>query len=186
MVPLVKFLHKLQGWDEKEFLSQYTFPLMVTSRKHIKRIPDENQIHLRHRGRQFSTMISSAQSNRIELEWLSIPWVCIISKREGGEMQMVNLGRTSNNDIVIPLPVISKFHCCFFVYGAEEVYLVDGGSTNGTFLNDTLMEENQKLPLHSGDHIRFGPQMEFEFFFPKNFWEVIPEYHQLLSRLPSS
>jgi len=49
---------------------------------------------------------------------------------------------------------ISKRHCAIFVRG-KEVFIRDFGSTNGTFVNDKLVEG--EVPLKDGDTIKAGP-----------------------------
>lgn len=61
-------------------------------------------------------------------------------KRGGEEREIVcapllTLGRTPPNDIVISHPKVSRNHAMIRMLEAGEYYLVDVGSTNGTFLN---------------------------------------------------
>ena len=182
MQPLTRFLATTVGMEQEMFVSLFTHPFVVTSKRHLQKIQSLNKADfpLQNQDR-FSTMISNVRSNKMEKDWLRAAWICPIKKEGGGEMQMVNLGRTSNNDIVIPLPVVSKFHCCFIIYGPGEVYMIDGGSTNGTFLTDIKMTPNEKTPLKSGDLIRFGSQLEFEFYFPTELWSELSSFSAILS-----
>lgn len=163
MESLRKFLFAAMGFDEQSFLERYPHPFLVTSKKTLQSAKtqlsssDENY-------KGFSTMLSKGKAE----EGLQGDWVIPLQSQSRGEMQMVNLGRTPNNEISLPFPVISKFHCCFMIYGPKDAYIIDGGSTNGTFINDTKLEGSQKQPLKSGDLVRFGTQMEFEFYFPED------------------
>ena len=48
---------------------------------------------------------------------------------------LLTIGRTPPNEIVIPHPKISRNHAMIRMLGQGEYYLIDVGSTNGTFLN---------------------------------------------------
>lgn len=73
----------------------------------------------------------------------------------------VSIGRGSNNDIVVPEKVISSLHATIS-YKNGQYYLEDNRSTNGTRLNNKLIEQNTKVTLKSGDIIHFA-KYEFRF-----------------------
>lgn len=49
--------------------------------------------------------------------------------------QLVTIGRTPPNDIIIPFPKISRNHAIIRMLTEGQHYIVDVGSTNGTYLN---------------------------------------------------
>ena len=63
-----------------------------------------------------------------------------------------SIGRQMDNHIVLSSGKVSKRHCALLVT-PREVFLRDEGSTNGTFVNGTLV---RKLPLKPGDKIGIG------------------------------
>jgi PAS domain-containing protein len=63
-----------------------------------------------------------------------------------------SIGRQMDNHIVLSSTKVSKRHCALLVT-PKEVYLRDEGSTNGTFVNGTMI---RKLPLKPGDKIGIG------------------------------
>ncbi len=63
-----------------------------------------------------------------------------------------SIGRQMDNHIVLSSGKVSKRHCALLVT-PREVFLRDEGSTNGTFVNGTLV---RKLPLKPGDKISIG------------------------------
>ncbi len=73
----------------------------------------------------------------------------------------VSVGRGPNNDIVIPKKVVSSLHATI-TYKNGQYYLEDNRSTNGTRLNNNLIEQNTKVKLKSGDIIHFA-KCEFRF-----------------------
>jgi len=64
------------------------------------------------------------------------------------------IGRGSSADIVIDNPVISRRHAMLQVMESGEVFLVDFGSRNGSFLNGFRVSVPVKL--HDGDRVAFN------------------------------
>lgn len=69
------------------------------------------------------------------------------------------IGRSSNNDIQIPEQHVSRQHAV--ISYRDGIFMIsDLGSSNGSFVNDQLVEE--PFPLFAGDTIRlFQPIIEF-------------------------
>ncbi len=63
------------------------------------------------------------------------------------------VGALAENDLVVDDPEVSKRHMKIEVRGDGRYFAVDTGSRNGTFLNETRIEEAE---LHSGDRLRIG------------------------------
>jgi pSer/pThr/pTyr-binding forkhead associated (FHA) protein len=69
------------------------------------------------------------------------------------------LGRGDHAEIRIEDPFASARHARIYEQG-NVVVIEDLGSTNGTYLNEELLESPR--PLHPGDHVRIG-ESEFSF-----------------------
>src|SRR4051794_25565837 len=68
--------------------------------------------------------------------------VAFLAKRPGNPFETrVTVGRAPNNDIVIDLPTISKFHA-FFERAGERWTLVPLAAPNGTYLNAGAVAPN--------------------------------------------
>ncbi len=65
------------------------------------------------------------------------------------------LGRTQDNQIVVSDGKASSHHAEIRSTGQEYI-VTDLGSTNGTYVNDQLIDRAQPRILHSGDRIRIG------------------------------
>jgi len=67
------------------------------------------------------------------------------------------IGRDDTNDISIHDEKISKIHCEISIIkdnlGIEEIFIKDNQSTNGTYINNELIEQ---VTLHAGDKIQIG------------------------------
>ena len=94
------------------------------------------------------------QVTTLEVNTFLVP----IVRREGSQMAFVSIGRLDGNDVVFPDITVSKFHA--YIREVDGNYLLqDGGSHNGTFVNDApvlAQKQGPATPLRSGDSVRFG------------------------------
>jgi pSer/pThr/pTyr-binding forkhead associated (FHA) protein len=67
---------------------------------------------------------------------------------------MITVGRDPESDVIIDNPGVSREHLRLERGSDGEYEVVDMGSANGTFLNDLPVK--CKIPLRSGDCVRFG------------------------------
>ena len=67
---------------------------------------------------------------------------------------VITVGRDPESDVVIDNPGVSREHLRLERAADGEYEVVDMGSANGTFLNDLPVK--CKIPLRSGDCVRFG------------------------------
>jgi hypothetical protein len=104
-----------------------------------------------------------------------------ITKRKSlAESDVITIGRSPDNDIVLYNKMISRKHAYLHLArSGERCHLVDTGSTNGTFLNGTQIEPQEKCQLKDGDEISIGPETKVVYFSPKAF-------HTFLTELESS
>src|SRR5437764_11756487 len=69
------------------------------------------------------------------------------------EEEEFTIGRDVKNNIVVDLDNVSRRHAKITVKNGQ-CYVVDLGSTNGTYLND--QEVLEEMPLRSGDYVKVG------------------------------
>ena len=74
----------------------------------------------------------------------------------------ISIGRSKTNDVILPSPHVSKLHAHFLTAPDGSLELRDAGSANGTFKNGTRLRPDERVPLRSGDKLRFG-WMETQF-----------------------
>jgi pSer/pThr/pTyr-binding forkhead associated (FHA) protein len=78
---------------------------------------------------------------------------------------LVTLGRTANNDVVVPDLSVSRFHAFAKEIDGGRITLQDAGSTNGTTVNSNSVPSQGNGPpveLKAGDNVRLG-QVELTF-----------------------
>lgn len=78
---------------------------------------------------------------------------------------LITLGRTSNNDVVVPDVSVSRIHAFVKAPSGAPLQILDANSTNGTTVNGRSVPaqgHGSGVDLKSGDSVRFG-QVEFTF-----------------------
>jgi pSer/pThr/pTyr-binding forkhead associated (FHA) protein len=82
--------------------------------------------------------------------------IALVQKREVNPWpDRISVGRTGNNDIVLPDRSVSKLHGYFTVAGSEVRY-ADAGSKNGSEVSGDPIASEQLVPVCPGDSIRIG------------------------------
>ncbi|MBP6829925.1 MAG: FHA domain-containing protein [Deltaproteobacteria bacterium] len=69
---------------------------------------------------------------------------------------LVRVGRNRVNDLVLPHPAISQFHCHLLVEGGA-VLLVPGRATNAVTVNGREVAQGQRTPLDARAEVSLGP-----------------------------
>ena len=81
---------------------------------------------------------------------------------------MITIGRSPENDIVLYNRFVSKSHAYLDLSASDEaIFLVDTESTNGTFVNNVDLAPTGNYQLADGDEISFGPETKVIYFSPK-------------------
>jgi adenylate cyclase len=95
----------------------------------------------------------------------------LIQNNENGQRQLTladgncwTVGRGDDNQFVVKDRCISRNHAMIQFTDAGDHYLIDLGSSNGTFVNGRRV--SIPVTIHDGDTITFG-QTEFEFHCPR-------------------
>lgn len=100
-----------------------------------------------------------------------------VVKRTTGTFEgMVNVGRSLNNDIVLPSNAASKLHAYFRYSSKDQAYsLTDASSTNGTFLNGKRLEPKVMELLQDGDSIVLADLPRRLFYSAQGFHDYLTE-----------
>ncbi len=91
---------------------------------------------------------------------------------------LITVGRTANNDVVIPDVSVSRFHAFVKPPGDGYFQIQDASSTNGTTVNGTSVPAQGHGPavdLKSGDNVRLG-QVELTFVRAETLREFVLAY----------
>ncbi len=125
----------------------------------------------------FRTDLTDPGATRLEIatELVADPSLRVIPlvKREGTLFQhRICVGRTRNNDVVLPYAKISKFHA-YFTWSEDgtRTYLTDPGSTNGTFVNGNRLTQLERVEIRDRTIVSFA-RYHFRFHTAKGLYEV--------------
>ncbi len=87
---------------------------------------------------------------------------------------MITLGRSLNNDIVIPHLAVSKLHGILKYDREKAAYtFTDVGSTNGTSIASMKLEPNKPVQINSKDTLLLGGTVRTTFLGPRDFFEYM-------------
>ena len=85
----------------------------------------------------------------------------------------ITVGRTDNNDIVIPDQSVSRFHAYFQKDAKSELWkLTDAESKNGTFINGSRLAPQEGVVVENGARLKFG-DMEVVLMAADAFFEYV-------------
>ncbi len=166
------YLRNLKNLGPEEFLATYPHPVLLenyltsSSKTRLARVETVEEMDV-------ESLLFSTKSLRDDnlLQARVIP----LEKRDKNSAErMLFVGRTPDNDIVLPNKMVSKLHAYFCqVPGSEIMQLVDMNSTNGTFVNNWRLPPSVKTNLKDADVISFGPEIRLEFFSARGFYELL-------------
>ncbi|MBI5510960.1 MAG: FHA domain-containing protein [Deltaproteobacteria bacterium] len=86
------------------------------------------------------------------------------------------LGRSTSQDLIVPVPSISNSHLAFLppTAGARPLWHVkDNGSSNGSWLNDTKLEPLKPYPIQDNEYLRLGGNLIAWFLYPGHLWFLL-------------
>ncbi|MHC4779324.1 MAG: FHA domain-containing protein [Planctomycetota bacterium] len=88
--------------------------------------------------------------------------------------KMVTVGRTPNNDVVVPHPCVSKFHAFFRTDGPGTEYAIwEAGSSYGTKVDGKKLDKRQGKPLLGKEIIVFAEMVRAVFLWPRDFYDYM-------------
>jgi hypothetical protein len=95
-----------------------------------------------------------------------------LSKKAGASFpDMITIGRTPNNDVVLRDATVSRLHA-FFRQRDDRWIVADAGSKNGSRLDGIPLEPRKEKPVASGQLVRIG-DLELTFYTAADLFRVL-------------
>lgn len=95
-----------------------------------------------------------------------------LAKKPGASFaDMITVGRTPNNDVVLRDVTVSRFHAYFRQRG-EKWIMADAGSKNGSELEGAPLEARKERDLASGSALRIG-DFDLTFYLASELYGVL-------------
>jgi len=179
---LATYVGELDTNGPVEFLRMHPFPVLVSNAALHPRV-DLSAIRDRTEERDTTQAPPSEGGVRlIDTDAMEEqPIVVELRPEMGTSPQRLDVGRSRQNHLCLPLPKVSKFHASFtWSSDGREYYLVDAQSTNGSFVDGVRLVPGQKARILGGSEVKFGPYV-FTFYAAGQFREYI---ERLLETVP--
>lgn len=162
--------------DEKDFIKAYPHPVLLFEPYKIEPTspdidtPERSEIKWQKTDKVcFKTLLDfqPLPSTDVNTEEESLVFLTKTSRNPFSNM--ITVGRAGNNDIILPIPTISKIHAYFTVL--EHIWvLYDRNSRNGTFINGIKATPGLPYSLKDDDIIVFGREIKTKFWTPETLW----------------
>jgi hypothetical protein len=155
-----------------DFSKRYNFPFLVFNKERGSEEMDAPNFNTKRvQPDQLENLMKKALMKTVSSKVFRV-----IKKGTAAFQGNVNIGRTSNCDVAINNPAISKLHA-FLARDLKSgsYYINDANSTNGTYVNDIKLDPNEKKILYDGDVISFGRQVTFSFYTPQGCFDLLEQ-----------
>lgn len=154
------FVKAHSGLEKPDFLRSFPHPFLLQ----LANLPSRDQD-------DYFTMAADSQLEIAkQSDYLLCPLFPLKKSESASFQRMITVGRTKNNDIVLPFSVVSKFHC-HFGQVRDNWYIEDSGSSNGTFIRARQIEANKRELLTGCIEISFGKSLSFLFLSPEKMYD---------------
>lgn len=98
-----------------------------------------------------------------------------LMKKPGASFaDMITVGRTANNDVVLRDVTVSRFHAYFRRRTENEWVMADAGSRNGSELDGAPLEARREREIRSGAPVRIG-DLELTFYVASELFDVLAD-----------
>jgi len=108
-------------------------------------------------GRHFASTMTLVQCFSVSAPSQEGAWLEAADGKRHPIQGSCSVGRTDANTIVLNSPKVSRRHALIHLQNIGELWLIDFGSSNGTFLNKRRI--HQPIRLSDGDQITIGDQI---------------------------
>lgn len=123
----------------------------------------------------YQTMASSRQRTGDAAQWKAYP---VVKSSRNKFTNMITIGRTQNNDIIMEDPSVSKFHA--FLQGGEgEWKLCDAGSRFGTFVDGAKVDDTKGVKLLPTSRITLAATVNLKLYNSAQLYQMIRVYRGL-------
>lgn len=166
------FLEWRASMSEEDFLARLSYPVLVECQP-AEQADEDAFRYTTTELRREQLEGTAGPANRISRRARVFP---IVRDEDSVFSGMINVGRATNNDVVLPQAEVSKFHAYFQCVAKDRYVLVDAGSMNGTYVNGTALQPGDKAELRDGDLVSFSSAFVFIYC-------TAPEFFRLLGCL---
>jgi pSer/pThr/pTyr-binding forkhead associated (FHA) protein len=155
--------------SKEAFVEQYKFPFLVQQPEKAGAKKDD----------KFEFQTIQLTADELEASTSSMlprdqPVFRLVKRGTNAFEGMINVGRAANNDVVLDIHAISKFHAYLSMdTSTGHCYLTDADSTNGSFINRNKLTPHNRYVVDNTDIVSFAGTVELKFYTAEGFWEML-------------
>ncbi|MBW2073066.1 MAG: FHA domain-containing protein [Deltaproteobacteria bacterium] len=110
----------------------------------------------------------------LQTDFLEARVIEIIKRKNSDNCNIITIGRSSQNDIILYNNIVSKSHAFLYCHqDCRAIYVTDLESTNNSYINDEKIVPYKLYQLTDGDEISFGPQTKVIYLTSRAFYDFI-------------
>ncbi len=166
--PTVDYLERVLTLNRDQFATECEWPFLVGSGEIVR--PSGPQRTIQGSIKEFASTLPNMPAFAPD-KTRARAVLLAVRKVQFAFPNMITVGRTPNNDVVINDVQMSKFHAFFRIAKEGAAEVVDAGSRNGTFVRGVQVGKDG-IDVHPGDTVRFA-RLEFTFFDASGAWDLV-------------
>jgi hypothetical protein len=126
-------------------------------------------------------VLEQLKAGAVNTDALEARVIEIKKRKSPRDLDEITIGRSPDSDIVLYNKKVSRTHATLcFNCSSNRCYIVDTGSTNGTYVNGETVFSEDKHKLADADEISLGPETKVIYFSSQGFFAFLAElrsYH---------
>jgi hypothetical protein len=154
--PVLEFVQEAKSLSRTSFMRSHAEPFLLHSGTLQPGVEPQGGFETRAfaEAKRPAALSQALRDGRLDL---AIGMAAPLTKRAKNPfLDRIYVGRTANNDVVVPQTTVSKVHAYFTKKDDGAWYLVDCGSHNRTFIEEQELARDQPHRLADGAAIAFG------------------------------
>jgi len=172
--PIAEYMKKAAGLTSRLFLQKFECPVLLWPQ--AGDWIEDTTFQFETFSGDYSDELPGEISPSTESQIYETLVIEIRKRASSAPVNMICVGRASNNDIVLANSTVSKLHTYFVVSDQGGSYeIVDANSTNGTIVNNSRLVPYKNQSLFNRDHIQFGPSIHMMYFTSQGFYDLLQQ-----------
>lgn len=179
-VPWREFLERHRTCTREQFLDSYPSPFLLVgplNASAAERLPGPTTLDLKNPD---TDKVEGVEAEiRVPLDLQLADGECdrrvfeVVRKPGPRTYPHITLGRTPANDIVLPAPAVSKCHALFKESPPGTFFLIDGKSTNGTWVDAQRLAPYEGVLLRNAAQIQIADAYAADFYSPAGLFRLV-------------
>jgi len=172
--PIAEYIKEAAGLTSKIFFQKFEYPFLLWPQ--AGDWIENTTFQFETFSAEYSDDLPGEISPSTESQIYETLVIEIRKRANSAPVNMICVGRATNNDIVLANSTVSKLHTYFVVSEQGGSYeIVDANSTNGTVVNNSRLVPYKNQPLANRDYIQFGPSIHMVYLTSQGFYDLLQQ-----------